>query len=151
MWNGVLERIPLEGDELAPNTKGKPLGDSDFFWGSSTMVNAGFMEKPRRGEWRVTDLVREYIAPGIATDEFGRILNARQRDFDRQRKEDLQLRLATEIVPPDRRAETIRSTSALFVDRGLRQLDSVFAPGRGVWRSVVVAELRVRFIGRPEV
>ncbi len=48
VWNGVLERIPLEADELAPNTKGKPLGDSDFFWGSSTMVNAGFMEKPRR-------------------------------------------------------------------------------------------------------
>ncbi|MCM3504888.1 AAA family ATPase [Curtobacterium sp. ODYSSEY 48 V2] len=151
MWNGVLERIPLEGDELAPNTKGKPLGDSDFFWGSSTMVNAGFMEKPRRGEWRVTDLGREYSAPGIAPDEFATILNARQRDFDRQRKEDLQLRLATEILPPDRRAETIRSTSALFVDRGLRQLDSAFAPGRGVWRSDVVAELRERFIGRPEV
>ncbi len=151
VWNGVLERIPLEGDELAPNTKGKPLGDSDFFWGSSTMVNAGFMEKPRRGEWRVTDLGREYSAPGIAPDEFATILNARQRDFDRQRKEDLQLRLATEILPPDRRAETIRSTSALFVDRGLRQLDSAFAPGRGVWRSDVVAELRERFIGRPEV
>jgi len=151
VWNGVLARVPLEGDELAPDLQGKPVGDSDFFWGSSTMVNAGFMEKPRRGEWRVTDLGREYSAPGIAPDEFGTILNARQRDFNRQRKEDLQLRLATEIVPPDWRAETIRSTSAIFVDRGLRQLDSVFAPGRGVWRSDVVAELRERFIGRPEV
>lgn len=151
VWNGVLERIPLEGDELASNSDGKPLGNSDFFWGSSTMVNAGFMEKPRRGEWRVTELGREYSAPGIAPDEFGTVLNARQRDFDRQRKEDLQLRLATEIVPPDRRAETVRTTSALFVDRGLRQLDSVFAPGRGVWRSDVAAELRERFIGRPEV
>lgn len=151
VWNGVLERIPLEGEELAPNTKGKPVGDSDFFWGSSTMVNAGFMEKPRRGEWRVTDLGRDHSASGVSIEEFGAVLNARQRDFDRQRKEDLQLRLATEIVPPDWRAETIRSTAAIFVDRGLRQLDSVFAPGRGVWRGDVVAELRERFIGRPEV
>jgi 5-methylcytosine-specific restriction protein B len=151
VWNAVLERIPLEDEELAPNTKGKPVGDSDFFWGSSTMVNAGFMEKPRRGEWRVTDLGRQHSASDVPIEEFGAVLNTRQRDFDRQRKADLQLRLATEIVPPDWRAETIRSTSAIFVDRGLRQLDSVFAPGRGVWRNEVVAELRERFIGRPEV
>jgi 5-methylcytosine-specific restriction protein B len=151
VWNAVLERIPLEEEELAPNTKGDPVGDSDFFWGSSTMVNAGFMEKPKRGEWRVTDVGREFSADAVAVEDFGTALNARQREFDRRRKADLQLRLATEIVPPDWRAETIRSTSAIFVDRGLRQLDSVFAPGRGVWRSDVVAELRERFIGRPEV
>jgi len=151
VWNAVLERIPLEDEELAPNTKGKPVGDSDFFWGSSTMVNAGFMEKPRRGEWRVTDLGRQHSASDVPIEDFGAVLNTRQRDFDRRRKADLQLRLATEIVPPDWRAETIRSTSAIFVDRGLRQLDSVFAPGRGVWREENVAELRERFIGRPEV
>jgi 5-methylcytosine-specific restriction protein B len=151
VWNAVLERVPLEGDELAPDSQGKPVGDSDFFWGSSTMVNAGFMEKPRRGEWRVTDVGREFSADAVAVEDFGTALNARQREFDRRRKADLQLRVATEIVPPDWRAETIRSTSAIFVDRGLRQLDSVFAPGRGVWRNEVVAELRERFIGRPEV
>lgn len=151
VWDHVRSTLPLEGDELTPSTKGKPVGDSDFFWGSSTMVNAGFLEKPRRGEWRVTDLGRQYSGSDVEIDEFGTVLNARQREFDRQRKEDLELRLATEIVPPDGSADTIRTTSALFVDRGLRQLDSVFAPGRGVWRAEVVAELRDRFIGRPEV
>ena len=151
VWDHVRTVRPLENEELTPNTKGKPVGNSDFFWGSSTMVNAGFMEKPRRGEWRVTDLGRDHSSAEVSLDDFVRVLNARQRDFDRQRKENLQLRLETEIVPPDWRAETIRSTSALFVDRGLRQLDSVFAPGRGLWRGDVISELRERFIGRPEV
>lgn len=151
VWDAVSAKHPLEDDELTPNSKGKPVGDSDFFWGSSTMVNAGFMEKPRRGEWHVTDLGREYGDLDRPIEDFGAALNARQRDYDRHRKEDLELRLATEIIPPDQRAEAIRATSALFVDRGLRQLDSVFAPGRGVWRSDVLVELRERFIGRPEV
>jgi MoxR-like ATPase len=151
VWNHVLSVWPLEGDELKPNSKGKPLGDSDFFWGSAGLVNAGFMEKPKRGEWLVTEEGREHSAPQRALEEFGARLSVRQREFERRKKEDFALRLATEIVAPNRQAEAIRATSEIFVNRGLRSLDSVFAPGRAVWRADVIAELRERFIGRPDV
>ncbi len=151
VWDAVVAEVPLDNEELQPNSKGKPLGNSDFFWGSATLVNAGFMEKPKRGEWHVTDLGREYSAPHVSLEQFGSALSERQREFDRAKKHDLELRLASEIVPPNWRAEVIRTTSRLFVDRGLRALDSVFAPGRDVWRGEVVAELRQRFIGRPDV
>ncbi|TCK63142.1 AAA family ATPase [Curtobacterium sp. PhB136] len=151
VWDAVRAEVPLQGEELQPNSKGKPLGDSDFFWGSATLVNAGFLEKPKRGEWHVTDLGREYLSPEITLDEFGTALNDRQREFERAKREDLELRLETEIVPPDARAELIRTASSIFVGRGLRSLDSVFAPGRAVWRADVTAELRQRFVNRPEV
>ncbi|WP_144759715.1 AAA family ATPase [Curtobacterium sp. 9128] len=151
VWDHVLSVHPLEGDELNPNTKGKPLGNSDFFWGSAGLVNAGFMEKPKRGEWLVTDLGRDYSSRDRPLEEFGSELSARQREFERLKNEDVALRLATEIVAPNRQAEVIRATALIFSERGLRDLDSVFAPGRAVWRRGVVAELRERFIGKPDV
>ncbi len=150
LWNGVLEHLPFEGDELVPNTKGKPRGDSDFSGDRRLWFNAGFTGEAAARRVACDGPGREYSAPGIAPDEFATISSS-PAGLRRQRKEDLQLRLATEILPPDRRAETIRSTSAIFVNRGSASYDSVFAPGRGVWRSDVVAELRERFIGRPEV
>lgn len=43
VWNAARTGVPLEGEELAPNQKGKPQGQSDFFWGSAGLVHAGFL------------------------------------------------------------------------------------------------------------
>lgn len=149
VWQNVLRRVPLEDEELSLNSKRRPHGESDFLWGTTALVHAGFMTKQNRGEWRLTaDGAR---AARLELDAFTSALNERERDFQREQRRDRALRLATEIVPPDPRSETIRTVAALFVERGLRQLDSVFAPGREVWRSDVVDEVERRFLAQPEV
>ncbi|MDK8171276.1 AAA family ATPase [Curtobacterium citreum] len=151
VWEHVESRVPLGDDEQQFNTAGQPQGQSDFLWGTTALVHAGFMEKPRRGEWTVTDAGRAIIQPEVSLEEFGRELSDRRRAFQRAQRDDLELRLRSEIVPPDSRAETIRMTEQLFVERGLRDLDSVFAPGRAVWRAEVAAELREHFLEQPEI
>lgn len=47
VWNAARTRVPLEGEELEPNQKGKPQGQSDFFWGSAGLVHAGFLTTRR--------------------------------------------------------------------------------------------------------
>lgn len=149
VWENVLDRIPLENEELSLNSKHRPHGESDFLWGTTALVHAGFMTKQNRGEWRLTaDGAR---AAGFELDSFAALLNERERAFQREQGRDRSLRLATEIMPPDARAETIRAVSGLFVERGLRQLDSVFAPGREVWRPEVLSEVERLFLKQPEV
>lgn len=150
VWDAARTRVPLEGEELEPNQHGKPQGESDFFWGSAGLVHAGFMTKPVRGEWHLTDNGRRASADDVPFEQFRDELNDRQRAFQRVLREDRETRLRTEIVPPDGRADLVRTTSQLFVERGLRALDSVFAPGRRVWRADVVAELEQRFLGQPD-
>ena len=151
VWEHVESRVPLGNDEQQLNTAGQPQGQSDFLWGTTALVHAGFMEKPRRGEWTVTDAGRAVIRPEVSLAEFGRQLSDRRRAFQRAQRDDLELRLRSEIVPPDNRAGAIRATEQLFVERGLRDLDSVFAPGRTVWRAEIAAELRTHFLEQPEI
>ncbi|MBT1684628.1 AAA family ATPase [Curtobacterium flaccumfaciens] len=151
VWNAARTRVPLEGEELEPNQKGKPQGQSDFFWGSAGLVHAGFLTKPVRGEWHVTDDGRRTSADAVPFEQFREELNERQRAFQRALREDREVRLRTEILPPDNRADLVRTTSQVFVERGLRALDSVFAPGRQVWRTDVVDELERCFLEQPDV
>uniref|UniRef100_A0A942T1U6 Winged helix-turn-helix domain-containing protein n=1 Tax=Neobacillus citreus TaxID=2833578 RepID=A0A942T1U6_9BACI len=151
VWEAVQERVPLEGAELELNQQGKPQGNSDFFWGSAGLVHAGFMTKPARGEWHLTEEGRRLSAGDVPFEQFRTELHERQRAFQRALREDRDARLRTEIVPPDGRAELVRTTAQLFTERGLELLDSVFAPGRRVWRADVVAELERCFIERPIV
>ncbi|PYY45739.1 AAA family ATPase [Curtobacterium sp. MCBD17_023] len=151
IWEAARARVPLEGVELDANQKGKPQGESDFFWGSAGMVQAGYLTKPVRGEWHLTDQGRRASGDDVPFERFRDELNERQRTFQRTLREDRQARLQSEIVPPDARAETVRTTGQLFVERGLRMMDSVFAPGRQVWRSEVVAEVVARFIDQPDI
>lgn len=99
----------------------------------------------------MTEAGRAVVRPEVTLDEFSRELSERRRSFQRAQRDDLDLRLRSEIVPPDNRAAVIRATEQLFVERGLRDLDSVFAPGRAVWRAEVAAELRSVFLGQPEI
>ncbi len=151
VWDAVQERIPLEGEELELNQRGNPQANSDFFWGSAGLVQAGYMSKPARGEWHVTEEGRRVSAASVSSEQFRDELNNRQRAFQRALREDRETRLRSEIVAPDGRAELVRSISAMFVGRGLRDLDSVFAPGRAVWRQSVVAEVERCFTSQPDV
>lgn len=150
VWEAVQQRVPLEGAELELNKQGKPQGNSDFFWGSAGLVHAGFMTKPARGEWHLTAEGRRLSADDVPFEQFRSELHDRQRVFHRALREDREMRRQTEIIPPDSRAELVRSTAQLFTSRGLADLDSVFAPGRQVWRSDVIAELERCFLEQTE-
>ncbi|WP_336697141.1 winged helix-turn-helix domain-containing protein [Curtobacterium sp. USHLN213] len=145
VWEHVRALVPLEGEERELNGSGDTQGQSDFLWGTTALVHAGFMEKPRPGEWVVTDEGRAIARPELSLEAFGAALNERERAFQQAQREDLALRLRTEIVPPDWRADVIRTKERLFVERGLRALDSVFAPGRsGLLSSQLTREFRPR-------
>lgn len=52
VWEHVESLVPLGDEERELNTDGQPAGQSDFLWGTTALVHAGFMEKPRRGSGR---------------------------------------------------------------------------------------------------
>ena len=47
-------------------------------------------------------------------------------------------------------AETVYAAAAAWVDRGLRRDDSLFTPGRPLWASEWLGELRQRFLDSPD-
>ena len=47
-------------------------------------------------------------------------------------------------------AEAVYTAAAAWVDRGLRTDDSLFTPGRPIWRTEWLDELRRRFLDRPD-
>lgn len=86
VWGAAQQRVPLEGDELLPNSKNQPNGEADFFWGSSMLARAGYLEKVVRGEWTVTALGADAAAhPGTAA-EF--LTEAGRRSREAARSED---------------------------------------------------------------
>ena len=54
------------------------------------------------------------------------------------------------IVATSKEEEAVRSAAQLFVDRGLKNGESAFAPGREVWSRGPVDELRAVFVDKPD-
>ena len=47
-------------------------------------------------------------------------------------------------------AENVYKAAAMWVDRALRTDDSLFTPGKPIWTSQWLRELRTRFLDRPD-
>jgi 5-methylcytosine-specific restriction protein B len=151
IWAAVEQRVPLLPEETEKTSqKNQPRGFTNDTFASDDLVNAGYLVKVERGLWEITEEGRAAIADGILDGFYDEVLQ-RSRAVRAERKESRQEALASTIVAPNERSANIRKVSQTFVDRGLRHLDSVFAPGRGVWRAEVVAELIETFVGQPLV
>lgn len=151
VWNAAQARVPLDGDETELNSKSEPNGAADFFWGSTALVGAGYLEKRNRGEWTVTRQGAEASTTTTSGGEFLAEVNRQRRDAALAAHEDEAAALSSMVLPAYPGAVTVRKTLDVFVEQGLRGLDSVFAPGRDVWRAEVADEVHRRFVGRPEV
>jgi DNA polymerase III delta prime subunit len=152
IWRSALEHVPLEEDELVTTLSSPlPRGEKNFNWSSDELVKAGYIVKVGRGDWAVTVAGREAFLAALSPLEFSdRVRETFVRNMD-QRAESRQIAMSTSILAPDGGAEAIRRAGKLFVERGLRNLDSVFSPGRKVWSRTVVKALTDRFLSQPDV
>jgi 5-methylcytosine-specific restriction protein B len=152
IWETVQQRIPLSDEELeSTSSKSQPRGMTNFTFASDDLVNAGYIEKVRRGVWEVTESGREALTRWTDPVDFYADVLRVSRAVRAARSESRDEALASTIVPPDDRAANIRRISGIFVREGLTNLGSVFVPGREVWRTEVVNELIVTFVGQPLV
>ncbi|MBM6622123.1 AAA family ATPase [Micrococcaceae bacterium RIT802] len=146
----VFSQVPEEGSESTQLKDGLSRGESNLMWSSVDLVKAGWLEKSGTGVWKAT-------APGVHAledypDAQGLVAEARNRYnawsalTSRQKQE----QLSTTIVAVDKNEEVVRQAALPFVERGLRAGDSVFSPGRPVWQSGSVDDLRSVFVDAPD-
>lgn len=148
LWNEVSTRIPLSAEESEINTKGLLRGLTNWAFGSSDLVAAGWLSKDD-GLWQITDDTDRALASFSDAEQMlreARQQSAAQRTARREQQQEL---LRSVIVSQGLVESRIREASALFVERGLRNGESVFVPGRPIWTKAVVDELSAAFLGAP--
>ncbi|MFD1211097.1 AAA family ATPase [Arthrobacter sp. GCM10027362] len=145
----VRELVPFNDHEsvvLAGNT---PRGDKNFSFDSSGLVTAGWITK-NNGTWRITDAgvaaLEEFSDPGELRRALRRVLDAERRNRKANRAEALRSTLVSRSPDED----LIREAAQLFTERGLRDGESVFSPGRTVWTRECFEELKTAFIDAPD-
>lgn len=152
VWTQAILRIPLEADELETSPSSpSPRGEKNFNWSSDELVKAGYLIKVGRGDWMVTDTGRDAFLAESDPTEFSNRVREAYAQYIKVRHDSQQLAMGESILAPDASAESIRRTGRLFIERGLRDLDSVFSPGRQVWRRPIVTSLANRILSQPDV
>lgn len=146
LWEQVTAELPLTEREAAETASGRARGAADWIWRSVNLVKAGWLVKNGRGGWEITPDGRAALAEHPDAEGFNQAAVEGYYAWQSARDEERTRMLAHGIVPADDDQEKIVATARLFVERGLRDLDSVFAPGRRVWRSEVTRELIDRFV-----
>lgn len=147
LWEQVSTELPLTEHESVRASNGRQRGEDDWVWQSVNAVKTGWLIKNGRGAWEITRAGRE------ALDEHPDVESFTQAAVDgyylwRSARDEARLaRLSAGILPANEDQETVVATAQLFVQRGLRDRDSVFVPGRSVWQPAVTAELIERFVG----
>lgn len=152
IWQAVVSRVPLEGDETEPTASSSmPRGEKNFQWSSAALVNAGYLIKAARGEWAITEAGRTALIDLPNAGPFFEAVQELSHAYQRDRLARREVAMETTIVAPILEAEAIRRVITLFVERGLRAGESVFSPGRPVWRGEVARELVRLVVDQPDV
>ncbi|QWS34914.1 AAA family ATPase [Curtobacterium aetherium] len=146
-WEAVVAQIPMsESEETHVRSRPQARGFNAFLFGTSMLGRAGLLNKSGDGRWSITDLgrtaINEMSDPTLLRKEASRKarVNTKLLFADRE------ARLAVAILAPDAGSERIRAASERFTERGLRQLTSVFAEHRTVWRTEVTEEIIKCFV-----
>ncbi|RFA13918.1 hypothetical protein B7R21_07610 [Subtercola boreus] len=153
IWQTIIERVPLLPEEAERTSPGRNIrGMTNYTFASDHLVNAEYLVKVQRGVWEITPAGRAAL-DAAAADPTSLYAEATRlsRIEQLRRGEELDEALQSTIVPPDDRARAIRAAARLFTERGLRDLDSVFVPGRQAWRADVIKELAEGFRDQPVV
>lgn len=146
----AFSRIPQEGSETEMLRSGLSRAEANLTWSSVDLVKAGWLQKSGTGLWKITPDGREALT--VYTEPSALMAEARNRYnawsvLSSQQKQEL---LSTVIIAVDKDEEAVRSAALPFVERGLQEGDSVFAPGRTVWGPGPVSELRLVFVDAPD-
>ncbi|WP_210481532.1 AAA family ATPase [Naasia sp. SYSU D00948] len=143
----VLRRIPLEGDENEILASGSSRGVVNVRWISDDLAKAGWLIKvpSGRGLWSITPeglaALEQYADPVELTTEARARYSAWVRDRNRSRAE----RLRSVVLPSDEDQERVLAAALEFVNRGLKEGTSVFAPTRNIWTAPNAAKLVEHF------
>ena len=152
VWEDVVAQVPMSESEASfVASRPEPRGSNAFWFGTSMLGRAGLLEKSGNGLWTVTDAGRRVLEEHPDPTVFRKEASRTARENTKRLMADRAARLNIAILPPDVSAERIRGASLRFRERGLRQLSSVFAEHRSVWRADVTAELVRCFAEREEV
>ncbi|MER3388565.1 MAG: AAA family ATPase [Microcella sp.] len=150
VWESVIDDFPLSEREQGLNSNGDMKGKTDWLFATSDLTTLGWMAKDGAGGWSITAAGRDALTMYSDAETFRR---AAREGYSAVKAENDAAKLSilsTAIVPASPEQETVVATAKLFVERGLAELDSVFAPGRAVWTAPVAAELVERFVNAPD-
>ncbi|MDR6572471.1 hypothetical protein J2X60_001111 [Curtobacterium sp. 320] len=152
VWDSVVADLPMTDTESTfVASRPEPRGRNAFWFGTSMLGRAGFLQKSGDGLWTITDEGRRAVEQNPDPTEFRKEATRSARERTKTLMADRAARLGVAILAPDAGAERVREASERFRERGLRRLASVFAEHRSVWRPEVAAELIRCFVDREEV
>ncbi len=149
LWDEVSRGIPLSDQENEVNTKGLLRGLTNWAFGSSDLVAAGWLAKDD-GLWQTTETTAQALVEFSDPEQMLRAARRHSAALRTARRDQQQELLRSVIVSQGATEGLIREASALFVERGLRNGESVFVPGRAIWTRPVVDELSAAFLGAPD-
>lgn len=150
LWDAVELEFPLNEHEQGLNSNGVTRGMTDWLFATNDLKAVGWLTKDGRGGWSVTDLGREALRQYPDPEQFRKVARDGYLVAKAESDANKLQRLVSEILPATPGQEMVVATSRIFVDRGLMQLGSVFAPGRAVWTPEAVAELVQKFVMEPD-
>ncbi|WP_137772282.1 MULTISPECIES: AAA family ATPase [unclassified Microbacterium] len=143
IWAECLDRVPLTPYESELKSHNRPRGEIDWRWSSADLVAAGWLRKNPSGigEWAITpegvDALNAH--PG---DSF--LLEAQRRYALRRARlrDEIDQALPERWVSTDSAQRKLLAAADVIVQEGLRKGMSAFAPGREVWSSENIREVR---------
>lgn len=150
VWDAVVDEYPLTEREQGLNTNGVLKGKTDWLFATSDLTTLGWMAKDGSGGWSITPEGREALRrypDHVAFRKAAREGYAAAKAANDAARLSI---LSTAIVPASPEQEVVVATAKIFVERGLADLDSVFAPGREVWNASTASELVDRFVKAPD-
>lgn len=146
----VFSRIPQEGLEAETLKRGLSRAEAYLTWTTVDLVKAGWLEKSGTGLWKITVEGRQALEDYPDATALAAEARNRYNAWSALSSEQKQEQLSTTIIAVDKDEEVIRLAALPFVERGLQEGDSVFAPGRAVWGYGPVNELRSVFVDAPD-
>ncbi|WP_282848209.1 McrB family protein [Microbacterium oxydans] len=144
IWATSVARFPLTPYEAEVGSHNRSRGETDWRWASADLVASGWLRKnpSGNGEWAIT---RDGIA---ALDAYPReaLLQEAQRIYAAGRarlRNEIEESLPVRWVSTDSSQRKILAAADVVVQEGLRKGLSAFAPGREVWSTKNIRELRM--------
>lgn len=155
----VFSRIPPDESEAELVKSGVSRAEAYLTWTTVDLVKAGWLEKSGTGQWKITPEGRQALEDYPGATDFAAEARNRYNVWSALSSEQKKEQLSTTIIAVDKDEEAVRLAALPFVERGLQEGDSVFAPGRAVWsqrpldelRSIVVDAPTANFVGNLKV
>jgi len=144
----AIRRVPLEDEERVLVASGRPRGEVNARWSSRELVEAGWLMKDPKGtSWTIPPAGRQALIDLPTVPEFANEARRLSNEWRTNRENVRADQLSSVILPLNEDQARTLDAAQLFVERGLKQGTSVFAPSRSVWAAGPVAELVEHFIG----